>query len=396
MSRLNRAGPILGSLCSSSRPLGLRAHLWTLSLHRTRHFSHSSRRAKLHDGPITRDPVTAKSRRRTPDALPPSLREQNEAAACRQAIDEGEHPDTHFRSILHGGTMSKAVAAVCLMEASQQGYTDTNLGGSALAWLWDKRGDLVYPDDNDLVYAMVDLLVREGQEEEVWRWMSSESLRPKYAPDFIRLEWRDTAFKGLLISKTRLTTNRSLDDTIRTFCRARTLFIPEGGATGWMFARLTRVKYFQANETDPSINGGRRWDYYWPNTSIELWEEALELLETRYAYRDSQAGEAMTSMYHLRTPNPEPLQRIFEDAVADPNHSLRKMKAHITRRSYRNCAYHASDELRRMGRYKDAATLDAAREEIFPQPREYGDRLDRESIFAQGITAKKLPFPKFK
>jgi hypothetical protein len=72
-----------------------------------------------------------------------------------------------------------------VIEASQKVHGETKMGQTALAWLWDQRGDLVYPDDNDLVYAMVDLLVREDQEEELWRWMSCDSTRPKYAPNII-------------------------------------------------------------------------------------------------------------------------------------------------------------------------------------------------------------------
>jgi hypothetical protein len=244
---------------------------------------------------------------------------------------------------------------------------------------------------------MVHLLVRESREEEVWRWISTQSTRSKRELVSIRYEWRVTALKGLLMSKARLSINRSLDNAIEVFLRSTNLFVPEGGATSWMFQRLVEFKLLRAHETCSTINGGRRWDYIWPNTSTGLWEEAVRVLPPLYqSYRSDLPNVAKLAMYHIRTPDPEPTRMLLEDAMADPNHHLRKTKLLTTRSTFRMLAIHASDELRRMGRYKDAATLDAAREEIFPQPREYGDRLDRESIFAQGITAKKLPFPKFK
>jgi hypothetical protein len=113
-------------------------------------------------------------------------------------------------------------------------------------------------------------------------------------------------------------------------------------------------------------------------------------------YRSDPPNVAKLAIYHTRAPDPEPTQMLLEDAMADPNHHLRKTKLLTTRSAFRMQAIHASDELRRMGRYNEAARLDAAREEIFPRPREYGDCSDREGIFAQGKPAKKLPFPKFK
>lgn len=101
-------------------------------------------------------------------------------------------------------------------------------------------------------------------------------------------------------------------------------------------------------------------------------------------------------MYHMRAPDPEPMRMLFKDAMDNPNHSLRKMQQLATRSGFHAHAIHASDELRRLGRYDDAAGLDAVREETIPWPREYKDRPDREGIFAQGQPARKLPFPKFK
>lgn len=127
-----------------------------------RSFSHTSRHAGQIQGPIAIDPVTGNPRRRTPNAPLPSLQEKLDVAACRKAIEEGEHPETLFRSRLHARTLTRASAAACLMEVSQRNYSEGDLGQTALTWLWDQRSDLIYPDDNGLVYAMVDLLVREG------------------------------------------------------------------------------------------------------------------------------------------------------------------------------------------------------------------------------------------
>ena len=101
-------------------------------------------------------------------------------------------------------------------------------------------------------------------------------------------------------------------------------------------------------------------------------------------------------MYHMRTPDPEPFRVLFENALTDLNNPLRKLWFIRSRLAFRTNAYHASLELRRMGRHADADQLDAAREEVLPLPREYGDRPDREGVFAQGKPAKRLPFPKFK
>lgn len=173
MSRLIRAGRSLGSLCSPSRLLGPRANSWNHSPRLIRSFSNTSRRAWVVKGADSvPDPITGNLRRRTPGAPPLTSHEIEDAAACRRAIEEGESPEVVFASKLHSGTLSMAAAAVCLTEASQRNYSETKLGQTTLAWLWDQRCDLVYPDHNDLVYAMVNLLVREGQEEEIWRWMS--------------------------------------------------------------------------------------------------------------------------------------------------------------------------------------------------------------------------------
>lgn len=280
------------------------------------------------------------------------------------------------------------------MEVSQRRHSETKLGQNALAWIWDQRGDLIYPDDNDLVYAMVDLLLREGQEEEIWRWMSCDSTRPKYAPDFIRFEWRDTALKGLILAKAKLTTNRSFDDAIKDFLRSKNFNDPSDGVTCWLLYQLTRWERLRVHEMSPSVNGGRCWEHLWSNTSIELWEEAIKVLSP--IYQLDPARLAKVAMFHLRKPNPEPLGTLFRDALANPDNVLRKMKSEKTRAAWRNHGGHAADELRRLGRYDDAAELDAARHEVFPLPQEYGDRPDREGIFAQGRSAKKLPFPKFK
>lgn len=106
------------------------------------------------------DPITGTVRRRTPGALPPTQQEIDDATACRIAIDKGESPETIFRSRLRSGTLSRPVAAACLMGADDRGYVEAKLEQAALDWLWDSRGDIVYPEDNDLVYAMVRLLVR--------------------------------------------------------------------------------------------------------------------------------------------------------------------------------------------------------------------------------------------
>lgn len=81
------------------------------------------------------------------------------------------------------------------------------------------------------------------------------------------------------MSKARLSTDRSLDDAIKAFLRSKTtLFIPGGGATSWLYNQLVRYKSIQAHETSPLVNKGRRWEYFWPNTSVDLWEEAVRTL----------------------------------------------------------------------------------------------------------------------
>jgi hypothetical protein len=133
----NRAGPVLRSLYSSVRLVGPRTHPWTLRPHQIRSSSQSSRRAKVYERFTVPDPITGNPRRRTPDAPPLNSREQEDAAVCRQAVEEGEDPETLFKSRLHAGTLSRSSAAVCLMEASQRGHSETKLGQTALAWLWD-------------------------------------------------------------------------------------------------------------------------------------------------------------------------------------------------------------------------------------------------------------------
>jgi hypothetical protein len=138
MSRLNRAGRSLGSLCSPSRLLGPRANSRNHSPHLIRSFSNTSRCASVFEGADSvRDPVTGNPRRHTPGAPPSTSHEIEDAAACRKAIEEGELPEVVFASKLHSGTLSMVAAAVYLMEASQRNYSETKLGQNALAWLWN-------------------------------------------------------------------------------------------------------------------------------------------------------------------------------------------------------------------------------------------------------------------
>jgi hypothetical protein len=105
---------------------------------------------------------------------------------------------------------------------------------------------------------------------------------------------------------------------------------------------------------------------------------------------------ARLALYHMRTPNPDPIRMLFESVMDNPNHSLHKMRQSTTRGVFRVHAFHASDELRRLRRYDDAARFDAARDEVLPWGQQYGDNKYREGIFAQGKPARKLPFPKSK
>ena len=110
----------------------------------------------------------------------------------------------------------------------------------------------------------------------------------------------------------------------------------------------------------------------------------------------SQLDFAKLAMHHIRGPDPEPILNEFRDALENSDHVLHTLTSPGTIYAFRMSAEHGSDELRRFGRYNDAALLDAAREKTLPPAEAYGDRADREGIFAQGKPAKKLPFPKFK
>lgn len=112
----------------------------------------------------TPDSITGTIRRRTPGAPEFSQQEKEDATACKIAISRGESPETLLKSRLESGTLSRPAAAVCLLEADEKSHIDGSLGQITLNWLWDQRSDLIYPDDNDLVYAMVRLVVREGEE----------------------------------------------------------------------------------------------------------------------------------------------------------------------------------------------------------------------------------------
>lgn len=295
-------------------------------------------------------------------------------------------------SRLCDGTLSRPSAGVCLTEANHRGGVEAKLGQAALAWIWDQRGDLTYPDDNDLVYAIVDLLVREGQED-VWRWMQCESPRSKELPEFVRYEWRDTALQGLLMSKARLATNRSLDHVLETFLCSERLFKNLRGAASWLHIQLRTPKCLQANEVSPSVNGGRIWHHRWPATSVDLWDRAIQ--EVSLIDR-SQLKRAEVAMYHVRARDPEPALAAFKSALVNPDHSLCQAKSGGTRSAFVQLAIHAAEELKLLGRHDDAAVLTAARREVFPPPQQYGDRADREGIFAPGNSVKRLPYPKFK
>jgi hypothetical protein len=343
--------------------------------------------------PVVADPVSGIWRRQTPGARPLTPEEKADAFACRRAINEGELPEALFRSRLRDGTLSKLSAGVCLTEANHRGDIEAKLGQAALAWLWDQRGDLTYPDDNDLVYAMVDLLVHEGQEEEIWRWTQCESPRPNNLPRSVRYEWRDTALKGLLMSKAKHSANRSLDHALEAFLRSRKLFGYLMGAASWLRGQLSKCRFLEANQTSPLINEGRTWSSKWPDTSVELWDRALQEL----GLMDGHPLErAQAVMYHVRSPDPEPALAVFKSALYDPNHPLRRIKSDRTRLRFWYFATHVSEELKLLGRYDDAAVITAAQSEIFPRPQQYGDRTDREGIFAQGNSARRLPYPKFK
>ncbi|CAD0099487.1 unnamed protein product [Aureobasidium mustum] len=393
MFRFRRVGPVFVSICSSSKLVEPRACVRMPSPRLlSRRFSNTLRYTQTSDWDSVRFDTV--KRRRTPGAPLLSAEEKANVVACRQAIEEGESPETLFRSKLDAGTLSRPVASICLVEANHRNQVAAKLGQAALTWLWDQRDDLIYPDDNDLVFAMTDLLVREGNEEEVWDWIRCRSHRSKDLPFYVRHEWRATALKGLVMSKTKLSTNGSLDEAIEAFLRSGSMSVPDGGSESWLKTHLSWFIPLQAHERSPSINGGRRWTHSWPNTNMRLYHRVVVTLISMHS--TSRLDLAKFAMYHIRVPDPEPIMNEFQDALENPNHALHTLRLSTTMHSMRLTAEHASDELRRFGRYNDAALLDAAREKILPSTGAYGDRADRESIFAQGKPAKKSPFPKFK
>lgn len=178
MSRIQCAGTFLESLYLTSRLVTPPTYFRISGPHFvSRSFSKSVRHAEASDWNF--DSHASVHRRRTPGAPLPSAKDKADAVACRKAIDEGESSETFLRSKLDAGTLSKPVAAICLMEANHRKQYEAKLGQAALTWLWDQNDSMIYPDDNDLIYTMVELLVHEGQEEQVWRWIKRETRRSK-------------------------------------------------------------------------------------------------------------------------------------------------------------------------------------------------------------------------
>ncbi|THW70155.1 hypothetical protein D6D18_10522, partial [Aureobasidium pullulans] len=148
----------------------------------------------------TPDSITGTIRRHTPGAPEFSQQEKEDATACKIAISRGESPETLLKSRLESGTLSRPAAAVCLLEADEKSHIDGSLGQITLNWLWDQRSDLIYPDDNDLVYAMVRLVVREGEEEQILRWIRAETLRPSDLPPYISAHFYDATIKENMLN----------------------------------------------------------------------------------------------------------------------------------------------------------------------------------------------------
>lgn len=270
----------------------------------SRSISITSRRTRGVTGSEGRyiDPVTGTVRRRTPGAPPPDPQENAAAAACKTAILQGELPETIFKSRLQSGTLSRPVAAVCLIEADSRNQIDAGLGQLALDWLWDERANIIHPDDNDLMHALVRLLMREGQEEAVWRWMGTKSLRSWDLPRHIRFEWRSTLLKAFVMFKAQSSTDMSLDESLKAYLHAKsTVFVLFGGADTWLQSQLDKVILLRKEQICATKNGGRRWLHHWPNIDESLWEALLlELGTERPLYKFG------LDMYNPRRPNPYP------------------------------------------------------------------------------------------
>lgn len=335
------------------------------------------------------------NRRRTPGAPEFSQQEKEDATACKIAISRGESPETLLRSRLESGTSSRPAAAVCLLEADEKSHIDANLGQITLNWLWDQRSDLLYPDDNDLVYAMVRLVVREGEEEQILRWIRAETLRPSDLPPYIRYEWRSTALKALVVYKAQIAKNGCLDEALDTFFQTKPLYVSYGGPATWLHSQLWQVVGIPKGQETPTINGGRSWKLAWPNTSAHIYDAMSQ--ENRLN-TSSPVNDARTALYHPRGPDPDPVLAMFLAAAADSDreHPLWTMRKHETRHVFRMSATHGSEELRRQGRMEEAKSLEKARDVVLPVDHTCGDRQDREGISTQAKQKRPLPPPKFK
>lgn len=106
-----------------------------------------------------------------------------------------------------------------------------------------------------------------------------------------------------------------------------------------MYIQLPRYKRLQAHEISPSVNGGRRWNHAWPNTSINLWDKAVEMVP--HDTRDRPMHQVVLAMFCLRTPNPEPMRMLLENALTDLDHPLHDLRFIKSKNAYRSYAQYA-------------------------------------------------------
>lgn len=160
------------------------------------------------------------------------------------AIHKGEDPLYLLRRYFIQDELTKDLATVCLegflkqlealpsSEAIARKVQKEKVGQLVLQWLWDDYKNIRNPEDHQLVDAIADLLVQEGQEEMAWEWIflpvKIKSSKETSGKDIqLQIIWRGHMVSALARAKAK-DVRGSLDDAIEVIFRA------------WKFSRLRR------------------------------------------------------------------------------------------------------------------------------------------------------------
>lgn len=281
---------------------------------------------------------------------------------------EVKSPAEIFHTHLVAETLTRDLAVSCLQDAFHWNQADSQIGESAIKWLWDRYDSIGYPDDVDLINPIAVLLVREGKEELLWNWISQESRKPagtsKHFAFDRRYDWRTAAFRGLVEAKTHLATDKSLDAALEILFR--------GTRVPYYLSVQSASNFCQRMLCTPELQGpGRSYEQMrsslrFSNTSMTLWNVFYDWMGQRPKYFAAQ-HQGIMMLHHPQRPNPWPYCKWWRAASQDQKHPLHHIKSLKSMVSFVEQSRELRIVLKHFGHHEEADWPKAFTLEVFPR-----------------------------